>query len=46
MTAGRIRKRLRSSGEFAYNVVESRMAPMLRRKSTAKGRTVYGSKKD
>jgi hypothetical protein len=44
--AGTIRRRLSRTGVPAYSVVERRMAPTLRRKSTAKARTVYCSKKD
>ena len=44
--AGAIRRRLSRRGELEYRVIESRIAPTLRRKSTANASTVYGSKKD
>jgi len=44
--AGAIKRRLRRRGELEYRVIESRIAPTLRRKSTANASTVYGSKKD
>ena len=44
--AGAIRRRLSRRGELEYRVIERRIAPTLRRKSTANASTVYGSKKD
>lgn len=44
--AGAIRRRLSRSGDLEYRVMDRRIAPTLRKKSTANARTVYGSKKD